>query len=107
MPGDLSDLRRQLADVTAELASMPPHLIGTEKHRGRVEECRWLCRARSTGPRAAIRPTTEGRQEARSEMRRRASQPRRRNDRASMLQSTFTRPAVRGRGFTISGLHHE
>jgi hypothetical protein len=27
-----------------ELASMPPHLIGSEKHRDRVEQCRWLTR---------------------------------------------------------------
>lgn len=45
MAGDLADLRRQLADVTAELARMPRHLIGSEKHRDRVEECRWLVRS--------------------------------------------------------------
>jgi hypothetical protein len=45
MAGDLSDMRRQLADVTAELAAMPLHLIGSEKHRDRIEECRWLVRS--------------------------------------------------------------
>jgi hypothetical protein len=44
MPGDLADLRRQLADVTDELVAMPTHLIGSEKHRDRVVECRWLTR---------------------------------------------------------------
>jgi hypothetical protein len=44
MAGDVDDLRRQLADVTAELARMPLHLIGSRKHRDRVEECRWLTR---------------------------------------------------------------
>lgn len=44
MAGDLQDLRRQLEDVTRELAAMPLHLIGTAKHRDRIEECRWLTR---------------------------------------------------------------
>jgi hypothetical protein len=44
MAGDVKDMKRQLADVTGELARMPAHLIGSEKHRDRVEECRWLTR---------------------------------------------------------------
>jgi hypothetical protein len=44
MAGDLADLKRQLVDVTAELARTPARMIGTEKHRDRVEECRWLHR---------------------------------------------------------------
>jgi hypothetical protein len=44
MAGTLQDLKRQLADVMNDLARMPVHLIGSEKHRDRVEECRWLTR---------------------------------------------------------------
>jgi hypothetical protein len=44
MAGDLADLKRQLASVLNELAAMPLHLIGSEKHRDRVDECRWLMR---------------------------------------------------------------
>jgi hypothetical protein len=45
MAGDLADLRARLADVTADLARAPLHKIGTEWHRARVEEARWLVRS--------------------------------------------------------------
>jgi hypothetical protein len=33
-----------LPTPTAELAAMPLHMIGSDKHKDRVEECRWLTR---------------------------------------------------------------
>jgi hypothetical protein len=45
MRGTLADLKAQLADVMADLARMGKHMVGTEWHRDRVEEARWLTRA--------------------------------------------------------------
>lgn len=45
MAGDLADLKRQLADVMNDLANMPRHKAGTEWHKDRGEEARWLTAA--------------------------------------------------------------
>lgn len=44
MNGTLADLRKQLVEVTRELARMPEHLAGSEWQRDRVDEADWLHR---------------------------------------------------------------
>ena len=45
MSGDIHDMRKQLAEVTAELARRPPHMAGTEWESDRLEELAWLTRS--------------------------------------------------------------
>jgi hypothetical protein len=43
--GDLASLKAQLKSVMDDLAAMPLHKVGSEWHRDRVNEARWLVRS--------------------------------------------------------------